>query len=192
MSTLGLMLGAAALAAPPPREVAAAAPHRTTVMVSPLGPVGAVVATAAGTPALDANLKVHHMVGRRVGLTAQVDHLRAHVMDMDATHTSLRAGPRFALRDRGLADWTLTPSGSIGYATLSAADEELMHYTLLGVGLDAGRTWVWKRLSMEVGLGAYSTFAVGYRTSAEALADEEPESVSPIKPNVTWSLGYAF
>jgi hypothetical protein len=201
MLTMFLVLGSVASAAEPTHArqtvetqtvETQTAETQTAVMVSPIGPVVAAVSSVAGTPAFDVNLKVHHMMGDRVGWTVQADHLRAHVMDMDATHTALRGGPRFALRGRGLADWTLTPFVSVGHATLSAADEELIRYKLLGGGLDAGRTWVWQRFVMELGLGVYTTVPVAFKTDAEALATQEPVTIFPIKPSITWSVGYAF
>jgi len=186
MLTLLLCLSTQALGADSDTE------YRSAVLVSPIGPTVALVASAAGTPAFDLNVKAHHMLGDRVGLTLQTDFLRVRVEDVHVVHTGLKAGPRFALRGRGLSDWTLTPFASVGYTSVSAAHEHLVHYEVLGLGLDAGRTWVWKRFAMDLGLGVYSAFPVGFQTGAEALEAQAPISVSPIKPSVTWSIGYAF
>jgi len=190
LATLCLVASAAEPQAPPSEQPQN--DHQSAVLVNPVGPVAAGVATVLGTPAFDANIRLHHMHTNSIGWTVQADFLRAMVMDMHAMHSSVRAGPRFALHSRGLTDWSLTPFGSVGYTTLSAADKTLASYAVLGVGVEAGRVWVWNHFALELGLGAYTDFPVAYRPEAEVFVDLEPERISPIKPIVTWSLGYAF
>lgn len=150
------------------------------------------VASGLGTPAVDANLRMLHMPRGGVGWSAQAEVLRVGIMDVGVMSAGLEVGPRFAVRKRGLSDWTVTPFAGLGYTSVSAAQSHLAHYSTLSVGVDAGRTWVWNRFTMELGLGFYSAIPFGYTTSAEALADQRPVSVSPIKPSFTWSVGYAF
>ena len=184
--TLLFLSAMAAEPKPPPTE------HQTAILVSPIGPVTALVANAVGTPAFDANLRAHHMVGDRLGWTVQTDFLRTRLMDVGVLSTSIRGGPRFALRKRGLADWSLNPYASVGYSTIYAAHEPLAHYGVLGLGVEAGRTWVWNHFTMELGLGVYSAVPIGYASPAEVLSERRPPNLSPIKPSVTWSVGYAF
>ena len=194
---LNLLLLALCLLSPEARAASFLRPavptsHHSAVLLSPIGPVVAGVASALGTPAVDANLRMHHIFGEGVGMTLQTDFLWTRVMDVEVMSPNLRGGPRFSLRKRGLADWTLTPFAMVGYTTLSAAHEELFHYTTLGLGAEAGRTWVWKRLTMELGLGAYTTVPVAYHADAEVLPEQRPARISPVKPTLIWSLGYAF
>lgn len=192
--TLLLLLCCTALAREPQgaRPAPLATEHHAAVLVSPIGPVAAGVSSALGTPAFDANLRVLHMPGAFVGWSAQADLLSADAMDLHMLSTTLKGGPRFALRKRGLEDWSLNPFASVGYTSVGAGEHHLAHYAVLGLGLDATRTWVWQRFTMELGLGVYSALPVGFSTPAEALANEAPVVLSPIKPSVTWSLGYAF
>ncbi|MFT5681183.1 MAG: hypothetical protein ACI8RZ_002089 [Myxococcota bacterium] len=176
----------AAPARPQPAE------HRSAVLANPIGPVVAAVTTVTGTPTFDANLKGHHMVGDSLGWTLQADVLWIHVEDVDVMTTSLRGGPRISLGEQGLSGWYLTPFGTIGYTSLSASKQNLAHYAVVGGGLEAGRAWMWEHFIMELGLGLYSAFPVAYKSPAEALAEERPINLSPIKPSLTWSLGYAF
>lgn len=191
-STLFFSAFAAEPPAAPPVQGPPTADYRTAVLVNPIGPVSAVVASATGTPAIDANLRAIHMPGDAVGFSLQGDYLRARIMDIHVGSATLKAGPRFALRKRGLADWSLTPYASVGYTAVSAAGDHLAHYGVLGLGVDASRTWVWKRFTMDLGLGVYTALPIAYGSPAEVFANERPVSVSPIKPSITWSLGYAF
>jgi len=167
-------------------------PYDTAVLVNPIGPVTAVVANALGIPAFDANLKLHHMPRDGVGFTVQTDLTNVVVEDLHVVHSAVRFGPRFSLRKRGLADWTLTPYAVVGYTGASAAHTHLVRYGVVGAGLDAGRTWVWKRFTMELGLGVLGTAAFAVATPTEVLADRAVPSLLPVQPHLNWSLGYAF
>ncbi len=160
--------------------------------MSPIGPVVTTVANVTGSPVFDATLRFHHMPSDRLGWTLQADLTAAAIFDMQVSHFGVRGGPRFSLRQRGLSDWTVTPFATVGVTSLSALDRRLARYGVLGVGVEAGRTWVWRRLAMELGLGVYTAFPVGFSTPAEAMQEQKAVNLSPIKPSVTWSLGYAF
>ncbi len=189
LTLLNLTAGAAETTAAPPPFVT---DHDTAVLVSPIGPVVSLVGTAMGTPTADATLRFHHMTSDRVGLTLQTDLTSSVPFDLTVSHASLRGGPRLSLRQRGLADWTLTPFAVVGITTIAAAHERLARYGVVGGGVEVGRTWVWRRFTMELGLGAYSVVPVGFAARAEVFAEDHPVNVLPIKPAVTWGLGYAF
>ncbi len=166
--------------------------HDSAVLVSPLGPAVAVVANVTGVPIYEGNVRGHHMLSDRLGWSAQVDIAGGKPEGMDVVNATLRTGPRLPLRTRGLEDWSLTPFAMVGYTSLSAASQHLAHYGVLGGGLEIAHTWVWKRFAMDLGLAAYSVGAVGYTAPAEALREQRPLTIFPIKPSLTWSLGYAF
>lgn len=180
---LPLLLGLASATEPAPR---------TAVLISPLGVGASVVGHALGTPTYDVPLRLSHAASDRVGLTLQTDLTWSTPFDMATSYTGLRGGPRISLRGRGLDDWTLTPFALAGVSTVSAGGERLARYGMVGVGVEAGRTWVWKHFTMEVGLGAYAATDVAYAARAEVFADLRVQPVLPIKPTVNWSVGYAF
>lgn len=173
-------------------EPADTEPHDTAVLTGPIGPIVAVVANVLEIPSFDANLRVLHVHGDRWGWTAQTDVITTVPFFVRATHVGLRGGPRLSLRGRGLSDWTVGAFGILGITDVSVAGGSLARYAVVGGGLEGGRTWVWKRFTMELGLAVYSTGNIAYASDAEVLEDERPASLSPIKPSVNWSLGYAF
>lgn len=189
LSILTLFTAHAAEPDPAPRPVTE---HRSAVSISPLGIGSAIVGNALGTPTFDATVRFHHMPGDRVGLSLQTDLTWSVPFDFTVSYAGLRGGPRFALRQRGLEDWTVTPLALVGVTTLSAAGERLARYGTLGVGVEADRTWVWKRFTLELGLALYAAAPVAYAAPAEVFRGLRVPSVSPVKPSLTWSLGYAF
>lgn len=189
---LALCLTLAHAIEPAPPRPAATTDHRSAALISPLGVGSAIVGNALGTPTFDATLRFHHMPTDPIGLSLQTDLTWSIPFDFTVSYAGLRGGPRIALRRRGLEDWTVTPLVLFGVTTLSAAGERLARYGTLGVGVEADRTWVWNRFTMELGLAAYTAAPVAYTARAEVFEGQRVPSVFPVKPSLTWSLGYAF
>ncbi len=177
---------------PAPDAPAPSAERHAALMISPIGPLVAVIASAAGTRTFDANVRFHHVPRPGMGWTLQADVTDTSAMDMHVLHVSVRGGLRLSLRQRGLADWTLTPFVIGGGTTQSALDTRLARYGTLGIGVQIGRTWAWKRFVMELGIGVYAKTHVGFTSDVEVMAGQDAVSLSPVMPTITWSLGYAF
>ena len=103
---------------------------------------------------LDINLRGLFLSNNRRGV-----HIQAELTIIDvifkSTHLGLRAGPRYALRGKGLADWTVSPFALVGYTKTSAGGYPLSKWYTLGIGSEVGKTWVWKRLINELNIGIY-------------------------------------
>ncbi len=186
---------------PAPDEVDPAFPETwdSAVMVSPLGPIVALAINLAdigefGVPvqAFDQNLRGHHMFTGRWGLTAQVDITGGELL-LRGTHYGLRVGPRMTFRKRGVADWAVSPFVLGGLTTLSAGGYPLARWFNFGVGVELGRTFVWRGLAIELGGGLYRSRNFGYAAQADAvLGSEAPEPLAGVLPLITWSVGRAL
>ena len=175
---------------------------QSAVLVNPSLP--AITATANGVLRLteiddfisvgisDANLRVLHQPSPRWGVMVHVDYSHVSYM-LSASHVGIRVGPRLSLRDNGLSDWYINAALIGGMSTISASNYRLAHWGVLGCSSELGRTWIWKQLIVEVGLGLYSTINVGYHAPAQAFKNgSAPAALLPIKASYHTGIGYAF
>jgi hypothetical protein len=183
---------AASVAGPEPSEEPRA--RHSAVLFDPSGPTIAAVATLLGNPALDLNLRGHHMFGDRLGLTVEADWLSITQMyTLKARHAGLRAGPRVALRGRGLDDWALLPFGLFGHTDLSATGVGAMGtYGVLGAGAELSRLWNRGPVAFEVGLGLHASASVGYRVHSPSLEGTDLAPGPRLRPLMDLGVGYAW
>ena len=170
----------------------------TVVLFSPLGPAIALGFHLApfefgvDVSALDLNLRTHYAVSDRWGFTAQIDFTRAELL-VQAAHAGVRVGPRMSLGRRGLVGWGLSPFVLAGTTHMSAGDTRLADWATVGLGAEIGRVFIKNRLVFELGMGAYWSTNLAYRSHSETLADTgAPEPVLPVMPLLTASVGCAF
>ena len=176
--------------------------HQSAVLINPTLP--AITSIANGVLQLteidefisvgisDANLRVLHQPSPRWGVMVHIDYSKVSYM-LSASHVGLRVGPRMSLRENGLSDWYLSAALIGGVSTISASNYRLAHWGVLGCSSELGRTWVWKQLIVEVGVGLYSTINVGYLAPAEAFKNgSAPAALLPIKASYHTGIGYAF
>ena len=173
-------------------SLAAAAPPtaRTAVTVNPLTPVAARLARRLDVPAYDLNVRVHRMLDEKVGLTVQATVTSFRTLPR-ATHAGVRVGPRYALRDRGLADWTAGLFGVLGVTHHSSGGYALATVGVVGFGADVGKMWVYRRFAFELGIGAFVTGHIGYAAHGEPFEGLSYGAVLPIKPALTLGVGLA-
>ena len=175
---------------------------QSAVLVNPTLP--AITATANGVLQLteiddfisigisDANLRVLHQPSQRWGVMMHIDYSHVSYM-LSASHVGLRVGPRMSLRGTGLSDWYLSAALIGGVSTISASNYRLAHWGVLGCSSELGRTWVWKQLIVEVGVGLYSTQNIGYHAPAQAFNNgTAPAALLPVKASYHTGIGYAF
>jgi hypothetical protein len=199
LAVISLLAISAALAVEPNLESPEPATVENVLMVNPLGPALALAANAIvigdigiRVRAFDLNLRAHHVFTDRWGLTAQLDFTTAELL-VRGTHLGVRAGPRMAVRKRGLTDWTLSPFLMAGYTALGTLSFRMAGWGMVGFGGEVGRTWIWRRLSFELGLGLYSTTNFGYASQVETLVGSEAPNLGlPLKPLLNACIGYAF
>ncbi len=169
-------------------------PRRSAVLFDPTAPVIAGVATALGVPALDLNLRGHHMRGDRWGITAELEWVSVtQSYTLKARHVGLRAGPRWALRGRGLDDWALLPFAIVGRTSFRAGGIGSMgDYWVLGSGAELGRVWIWGPVAFELGLGLYLATSQGYTVRSAALEGTELDPGPSLRPLLDLGVGYAW
>jgi hypothetical protein len=191
-----LLLAATALASPTAGDAPAPEepPPRSAVLIDPLGPTIALAARALDIPALDANLRGHHMVSDRIGVTVELDFTQLTMSyAVRGWYLGARAGPRLALRGRGLEDWTLTPFVLGGPTVVTVPGSGPMaRWGVLGGGAEAGRTWVWGPVAFELGLGLLVTRNIGYRAMAPAAVGRGPEPGPFVVPMLDLGVGHAW
>ena len=140
----------------------------------------------------DANLRGIHLIDDRWGVMAQVD-LSRSVFFVSTTHLGVRAGPRIALQEQGLSDWTCTPFVLGGVTTNTAGLYSLSRWGVIGAGGEVGRTVEWNQIVIDLSVGAYTTKNIGYKAQAEGLANaSKPDELLAIKPSLQLGFGYAF
>lgn len=193
MVLLCLLLLATPLAAEPPVE-AEPEPHRSAVVFDPTGPTLALLARTFDIPATDLNLRGHHMFTPRLGITAELEAtVISGVFTVSTWHAGARVGPRLALRGRGLNDWNALAFvlGGVTTATAGGAGP-LARYGVLGSGVELGRTWVWGHFTLDLGLGAYLSANVGYRTLSPAAEGTGVDTGLSLHPLLDLGFGYAW
>lgn len=186
-----LLVGAVANATEP---AAPEQPRRSALVFDPAGPLLAGVATALGVPALDLNLRGHHMRGDRWGVTVEAEWLSVtQNFTLKARHVGLRGGPRWALRGRGLDDWALLPFTILGHTSFRAGGIGSMgDYWVVGVGAELGRVWTWGPVCLELGLGSYLATSQGYTIRSAALEGTELDPGPVLRPLLDLGVGYAW
>ncbi len=191
-----LLTAAAALTATTmaAEEIPEPSPRNSALLFDPTGPTVAAVATILGNPALDLNLRGHHMFRDGLGLTVEAEWLSITQMyTLKARHYALRSGPRIALRKRGLDDWAVLPFGLLGRTSLSAAGVGPMGtYQVLGGGAELSRVWVRGPVAIELGLGLHATASLGYRVHSPSLEGTELDPGPRLRPLVDLGVGYAW
>ena len=170
------------------------------MVVSPLGPgvallVGHLAEQAGGLAEigmnvrlLDGSVRVLRGPPGRVGWTAQVDATRLDFV-MRTAHVGVRGGPRWGLGDAALEGWAVSPFLLGGRTWISAGEHGLARWWVVGVGLEATRTWVWEPLVLELGGGLYTDANVAYTPLISSFEDGRPASLLPVKPMIDLSVG---
>ena len=175
-------------------------PVETAVLVSPLGSaLGFGVAALAGEAGgldeigmnirlLDGNLRVVHAPAGRLGWVAQVDATRLDFV-MRTAHLGVRTGPRWGVGDAALEGWGVSPFVLAGHTWITAGEHGLARWWVVGVGLEATRTWVWEPLVLELGGGVYTDANVAYTPLISSFEDGRPSSLLPVKPMLDLNVG---
>lgn len=188
------LLLAVTVATASPAEGLSPAPPRNAVVVDPLAPALALVLRALELPALDLNLRGHRILSDSVGITAELDYTSlAGAYTVRTWHTGGRVGARLALRGRGLSDWTVTPFvlGGVTGVTVDGYGG-LARYGVLGSGVEAGRTWVWGPVALDLGVGLYTAMNLGYQVLAPAAEGTEVGPGPFLRPLVDLGIGHAW
>lgn len=171
--------------------VAAEPTKRSAVLVDPIGPVVATTLFVAQIPTVDANLRVHHMVRPHLGATVRWDLATTKVAFTRASYTGVRFGGRYAVRERGLDDWALTPFGLLGVGWNGVRGSGVLaSYGVAGLGLEVGRVWTFGGLAFELGIGAVVQRGFAYRGHVEAFADGTAPGWG-VRPTFTVGFGHA-
>lgn len=169
------------------------------LVVSPIGPITARVLSRVGFDdtgfqlgALDFNLRAHHQLDERWGVTAQLD-LTTFELLLRTTYFGARIGPRLSLGRGGLRSWGMSPFVLVGATAVGVGSTPLARWGELGLGLEFCRIWIWRRVAFELGAGSYATTTVGYHAPSEVYrGSEPPENLPWLKPTLTASVGYAW
>tara|TARA_B100000925_G_scaffold265910_1_gene225345 strand:+ start:291 stop:863 length:573 start_codon:yes stop_codon:yes gene_type:complete len=138
----------------------------------------------------DANLRGYKIYTNRWGVMAQVDYTQSSLI-WKSTHVGCKIGPRLSLQRSGFEGWSLSTYGLVGFTTSSASRYPLSRWAVVGAGTELGRSFVWNRLVLDLGLGFYTTKNLLYRASAEAFQDYDLPEPSTL-PSIHIGMGYAF
>ncbi len=146
--------------APPP---ATARPTRSELgdafLLNPIGPVvGTIVGlipTGFQQGATFINLRVHHALTKRVGVTVVTTYGRAHFL-FDYEMIGVKVGPRISISRPGLRGWYLSPMAIGGWGWVRNRWKKVLASGLvIGTGLEVGYTWSWRGFVLEMGTGLY-------------------------------------
>ena len=138
----------------------------------------------------DANLRGYKIYTPRWGLITQMDYTQSNLL-WKSTFVGGKIGPRLSLQSTGFEGWSLSTYGLAGVITLSASRYPLSRWSVIGVGTELGRSFVWNHFVLDLGLGFQTTKNILYRNSAEAFKDYRlPEPVTI--PILHVGMGYAF
>ena len=138
----------------------------------------------------DVNLRGYKMYSNRWGVMAQVDYTQSSLI-WKSTHVGCKVGPRLSLQNTGFEGWSLSTYGLIGFTNLSASRYPLSRWAVVGFGTELGRSFIWNRLVLDLGLGFYTTKNLLYRASAEAFQNYDLPEPSTF-PSIHIGMGYAF
>ncbi len=166
-------------------------PLRYAVLAAPLGPAVGVVGSAVGLKSVVVTVRGYRRVTERVAATLTVAYGQAHLLYAYRT-LGVKFGPRLALsRPHGplydIAGWYVLPLGVFGWAwSRNPLGTSLASSPVLGAGVEAGYTWRWTHVVVEVGAGLAYTGLIGRG------GPRPTETVGGLKPLFNASVGYGW
>ena len=140
----------------------------------------------------DFSLRFQNRLASKIGILIQADYTQLSLFTQ-TTYVGVRGGPRYFFRPTGLGGWSATPFILIGRSVVAAGAYGLASWTVCGLGAEMDYTWSWGPVLLEIGLGGYTAYNIGYTAHADTLNETSaPPTISQWKPLLTMGIGYAF
>ncbi len=169
---------------------AESAHHTEAVTVNPIGTLVGVAATAASFPSVSLNGRYQRSLDTRWSLTVAPQFVYADVFTFENYLLGAKVGPRYALSRRYLEGWYVSPMAIAGIAFTRQLGEHAQSAFSIGVGIESGYAWHWRRFVLELGVGLNYTALVGH--ASEFRGEEGKTPAAGLGPVFNVSLGYGW
>lgn len=156
------------------------------IVCNPVTTLAGIVGATLGLPAAALDLRYHQQLDPRWGVTVALDAASVPVF-LRYDLVVAKAGPRVSLSRPGLAGWHALPLLLAGWGwTHNSHGKQLASSAIVGLGAEAGYTWTFGALVLEVGAGLQSWRLLSGGDSAFSQA------LPPLRPVLNASIGYGW
>lgn len=164
--------------------------HQEAVIVSPLGTLVGVAATALSFPTVSLNGRYQRSYTEKWALTIAPQLVYSDLVTFENYLLGVKAGPRYAISQRYLDGWYVSPMALAGFAFTRQFGEHAQSAFVIGVGAETGYAWHWKHVVLELGGGLHYSGLVGHSSKFRGEDGKTPDS--GLGPILNVSLGYGW
>ena len=164
--------------------------HHSSILINPLGTIAGVVATALSFPTVSLNGRYQYAYTDSWGLNCAPQFVYTDLVTFDNYMLGVKVGPRYALSQRYLDGWYLSPMILASFNFTRQFGAHAQSAFMIGLGGEVGYAWHWEYLVFELGGGIHYSGLVGHKAKFRGESGKTPPfSLGPI---LNVSLGYGW
>lgn len=164
--------------------------HQEALVLSPLGTLVGVAATALSFPTVSINGRYQRSYTKKWALTVAPQFVYSDLVTFENYLLGVKAGPRYAISQTYLDGWYVSPMAIAGFAFSRQFGKHAQSAFVLGVGAETGYAWHWEHVVLELGAGLHYSGLVGHSSTLRGEDGKTPGA--GLGPILNVSLGYGW